>query len=54
MLDLERRGKGLFFQYNIDDGAIGFFFAIAYLTEEKEFQIAMQIGILELTIGYTF
>ena len=54
MFDLERRGKGLFFQYNIDDGAIGFFLAIAYLTEEKEFQIAMQIGILELTIGYTF
>lgn len=54
MFDLGKHGKGLFFQYSIDDGAIGFFFAIAYLTEEREFQIAMQIGILELTIGYTF
>ena len=34
--------------------AFGFSFAIVYLTNEKDFQISMMIGSLNIAIGYTF
>ena len=37
-----------------ETNAFGFSFAIVYLKDEKDFQISMMIGSLNLAIGYIF
>ena len=51
---MEKRIGGLFFSVNNDTGAVGFSFAVVYIPEYKEIQAVMQIGTLELAVGYEF
>ncbi len=51
---MEKRIGGLFFSVNNDTGAVGFSFEVVYIPEYKEIQAVMQIGTLELAVGYEF
>lgn len=48
-----RLNKGFYITCN-EEEAYGFSFAIVYIPEERDFQISMMLGNVNLAIGYVF